>query len=130
MLNNPIDVINEIKRVLSEVIEENNLEYLNFNIEDLFIIYSINLCDILLNYYPGATIVLKKDYNICGVLIQGCVYTSKGIENINDFSIADSEEINFIKKNFNKLSDYVMSLMKEKLENNYNNSYLLRNYNK
>lgn len=100
---------------MAEVISENNFKYLDVNLDDLFIVYSADLCSILLNYFPGGTIMMNKNYRLCGIMIQGIIYTSKGIVDTNDYVVANEQEIGYIQKSFNQLSDYVLTKLSEKL---------------
>ena len=128
-MENPINVIEKIKTKMSEVIIENDLKYLDFDIDDLFSVYSADFCNILLDYYPGATIMMHKNFKSCAVLIQGVVYTAKGISDPRYYFAAGSEEINFIQKSFRQLSDDIILLLKDKIKadnNNYNSMYILR----
>ena len=125
-MENPVKVIEKIKNNMSEIIIENNLNYLDINIDDLLILYSADLCSILLDYFPGATIMMTKNFKCCAIMIQGVIYNSKGIVDSKNYFIAGPEEINFIQKSFNQLSDSVMMLLKEKNKNSCGNSYILR----
>lgn len=115
ILNEPIEIIKLIKEKMSEVIIENNYKYLNGNIDNLFIVYSADLCGILLNYYPDATIMMNKNYRVCGIMIEGVIYTSNGIADEKDYIIAGPQEIGFIQKGFNQLSDCVLIKLNEKI---------------
>lgn len=130
-MNDPIEIIKLIKEKMAEVISENNFKYLDVNLDDLFVVYSADLCSILLNYFPGGTIMINKNYRLCGVMIEGIVYTSKGVADINDYKIANEQEIGYIQKSFNQLSDYVLRKLNKKLCNIDNTkikgiSYVLR----
>lgn len=114
-LNEPIEIIKLIKEKMTEVIIENDYKYLNGNIDNLFIVYSADLCGILLNYYPDATIMMNKNYRVCGIMIEGVIYTSNGIADEKDYIIARHQEIGFIQKSFNHLSDCVLVKLNEKL---------------
>ena len=116
-MNDPIEIIKIIKEKMSEVISENNFKYLDVNLDDLFVVYSADLCNILLNYFPDGKIMMNKNYRLCGIMIEGIVYTSKGVADINDYIAANEQEIGYIQKSFNQLSDYVLRKLNEKLCN-------------
>ena len=59
--------------------------------------------------------MINKNYRLCGVMIEGIVYTSKGIVDVNDYVVANEQEIGYIQKSFNQLSDYVLTKLSEKL---------------
>lgn len=114
-MNNPLDLIEKIKSDLSEVIYENNLEYLDVNVDDILKFYSADLVGILINFYPGATIMMHKFYKNCAVLINGKVYNGAGEVEKSDYHIAVEEEIGFIRKSFPEMSDFVMGKLSEKV---------------
>lgn len=114
-MESPIEKIEFIKEKMMEVISENNLGYLNANLDDLFNVYSTDLCDILLNYFPGATIMMNKNFRCCAIMIQGTIYNSYGIVNSSDYFVAKKEEIEFIRKSLPQISDVVMNELNEKL---------------
>lgn len=118
ILNSPIEIIENVKNKMSEVVNENNLKHLDVDMGDLFIAYSADLCSILLNRFPGSTIMMHKGYKSCGIMIQGVIYTSRGITDPNDFFVAGQQEIGFIQKSFNQLSDYELTLLNDKLYGN------------
>ena len=75
-----ICLIENIKNKLEEVIKENDIKYLDdVDINDLLVLYSADLCNILLNFYPGATIMMNKSYKTCAILINGVLYNGYGI---------------------------------------------------
>lgn len=102
---------------MAEVISENNFKYLDVNLDDLFVVYSADLCNILLNYFPDGKIMMNKNYRLCGIMIEGIVYTSKGVADINDYIAANEQEIGYIQKSFNQLSNSVLMKLSEKLFN-------------
>lgn len=114
-MNSPIEIIENVKNKMSEVINENDLKSIDVDMDDLFIVYSADLCSILLNYFPGATVMMNKNYRSCATMIQGVIYTSKGITSPSDFFVAGEQEIGFIQKSFNQLSDYELTLLNNKL---------------
>lgn len=130
ILNDPMEIIEKVKNKMSNIIIENKIKYLDINLDDLFNIYSADLCTILLNYFPGATIMMHKNYSSCAIMIQGIVYTSNGVVNKEDYFIAGQEELSIIKKSFNQLSEYIIELLykelKEEIKNNEDLSYTLR----
>ncbi len=108
ILQDPIIVIEDIKKALENVIESEDIKYL-FNIDttELLTLYSSDFCSILLAFYPSATIMLNKNFKTCALMIRGKVYNAKGLVERKNYFIADDEEINFIKFSLPKLSDYV-----------------------
>lgn len=132
-MTDPIEVIDKIKKSLEEVIDENNLDYLNNSIDDIFMYYSSDLVSLLLKYYPGSTVMMHKFFKSCAVMINGNVYNSYGICDRHDYHVAMTEEINYIKKSFPNMSDIAMNSLLEKLNGidieNKGNSYTLRKNN-
>lgn len=128
-----ICVIENIKNKLEEVIKENDIKYLDdININDLLVLYSADLCNILLNFYPGATIMMNKSYKTCAILINGVVYNGYGICSLKDYFMAKEEDIMFISKSFPKLSDGVLDELNKKIysDKSHNNfSLVLRKNN-
>lgn len=114
-LKDPIYVIEEVKKALSELIINEDIKYLkDISPSDLFRLYSADLCTILLNYFPGATVMMNKNFRECALMIQGVIYNSKGTCDPRYYFAAGNEEINFIKMSFPKLSDDVFDKL-----NNY-----------
>jgi len=112
-----LKVIERIKNDMDDVILENDLKYLNGDITTLFRVYSADFCAILSSFFPGATIMVDKSYRNCAVLINGFIYDATGVrKDVNNFHVANSEEIGFIQKSFNQLSDDVIGKLMEKLE--------------
>ena len=108
-LNDPIKMIEMIKESMQEIMKENNLtEFLGFNMEDLFKVYSSDFCEILLYYFPEATLLMKNNYLECGVLIEDLVYDSSGVANKLEYTKATAEDIRFISRSFNHLSGFVL----------------------
>lgn len=114
-MNKPLDLIEKIKSDLSEVIYENNLGYLSGNIDDILKLYSADLVGILINFYPGATIMMHKFYRSCAILINGKVYNGVGEVEKSDYHIATEEEIGFIRKSFPEMSGFVLGKLSEKV---------------
>lgn len=105
-----------MKVSLHDVIEENDLNYLKEDPEILLNLYSADFCSILLSYFPGATIMMNKSYRSCALLINGNIYTASGImKDVNDYFVAGEENIDFIKKSFNQMSDEVLKKFVERL---------------
>lgn len=127
-LKDPIYVIEDIKKALCELIVNEEIKYLkDISATDIFRLYSADFCTILLNYFPGATVMMNKNFRECAIMIQGVIYNSKGVCDSRYYFAAGSEEIKFIKMSFPKLSDDVF----DKLNNNLFNeekplSYHLR----
>ena len=129
----PLELIQKIKECLSEVIEENNLSYLNHSIDDILGYYSSDLASILIKYYPGSTVMMHKFYRDCALMINGIVYNFNGICDRYDYHVAMEEEINYIRKSFPNMSDLAMNSLLEKLYGinieNKGTSYTLRKNN-
>ena len=62
---------------------------------------------ILLKFYPSATVMINNNYLNCALLINGKLYNSSGIIDINDYHIANNEELNYIRLSFNELSEVI-----------------------
>ena len=122
----PLVLIDIIKMTLKEVLEENNLTYNELDMESILSIYSYNLVKILINYYPGATIMMNKNYKECAVLIQGVIYNGYGIANRSDYFIAGKEELNYIKNSFKKISDLTASKLNQKFTDGGNKKLLYK----
>ena len=128
-LNDPIKMIEMIKESMQEIMKENNLtEFLGFNMEDLFKVYSSDFCEILLYYFPEATLLMKNNYLECGVLIEDLVYDSSGVANKLEYTKATAEDIRFISRSFKHLSFYVFEMLLQKVNDKLlnNNVYVLR----
>lgn len=107
-MENPIQIIEKIKNSLEDILIEENIDYLGKNTNDILNVYSADFCGIMLQYFPGATIMMNKSFKKCSIMIQGVIYDSYGIVNPKDYFIAKEEEINFIQKSFNHLSDSII----------------------
>lgn len=128
-MNNPVKLIEAIKESMQEIMKENNLtEFLGFNMEDLFKVYSSDFCEILLYYFPEATLLMKNNYLECGVLIEDLVYDSSGVANKLEYTKATAEDIRFISRSFNHLSSFVFEKLIQKVNNRLlnNHVYVLR----
>lgn len=118
-MESPLDIIERIKNSMEDIIIDNDLRYLAGDITDVFLVYSADFCGILLGFFPSATIMMNSNYRSCAILINGVIYDSSGIRNdVNNFHVADNQEIGFIQKSFNQLSDDVIGKLMEKLEDN------------
>lgn len=128
-LNDPIKMIEMIKESMQEIMKENNLtEFLGFNMEDLFKVYSSDFCEILLYYFPEATLLMKNNYLECGVLIEDLVYDSSGVANKLEYIKANMEDIRFISRSFKHLSSFVFEKLMQKVNDKLlnNHVYVLR----
>lgn len=128
-LNDPIKMIETIKESMQEIIEENNLtEFFGFSMEDLFKVYSSDLCEILLYYFPGSNIMIKNNYLECAVLIDDLVYDSNGVANKLEYTKASLEDIRFISRSFKHLSSFVFEKLMQKVNDKLlnNHVYVLR----
>ena len=114
-MDEPLGLINKIKIVLKDVMEENNINSKEADIDNILNMYSYNLVKILLQYFPGATIMMDKFYRNCAILINGKVYNAYGLIGNYDYHIASEEEIIYIKNFFPKMSEDVMEKLTLKL---------------
>lgn len=122
-------MIETIKESMKEIIEENNLtEYLGLSMEDLFRVYSSDFCEILLYYFPEATLMMKNNYLECSVLKDDLVYDSSGVANQLEYTKATAEDIRFISRSFKHLSFYVFEMLLQKVNDKLlnNHVYVLR----
>ncbi len=124
----PIKLIGFVKAALADIILKDELKYLkSINSTDLMRIYSADLCGILMSYFPGATIMINSSYKTCATLINGLVYDSSGIRHdLNNFHIANKEEIIFIEKSYNKLPEDIINKIYDYYLNVDENHYVLR----
>lgn len=127
-MNEVILTIDEINSILEDIILENNISYLGSNTRDILSVYSFDFCDIMIHYYPGATVMIDNDLRKCGVMINNLIYDSYGISN-KRYHVANEEEINYMRKGMPKLSSYIVSKIYEcvKESNNKIKAYNLRN---
>ena len=128
-MNDPVKLIEAIKESMQEIIEENNLtEFFGFSMENLFKVYSSDFCEILLYYFPEATLMMKNNYLECAVLIDDLVYDSSGVANKLEYTKATAEDIRFISRSFKHLSFYVFEMLLQKVNNKLlnNHVYVLR----
>lgn len=114
-MENPIEVIEKIKSALEDVIIENNIHYLKDDVTTLLHLYSADLCGIMLKFFPGATVMMERNFRKCALMIQGKVYDASGLINRSNYHIAEEYEIGFIRKTFHQLSDDVMFKLMNKL---------------
>lgn len=129
-MENPLDIIEKTKATLKEIIEENNITYLSNDMTYLLRLYSADLCNILLKYFPDAIIMINKSYNNCALMIQGEIYDSSGIsDKKQDFIVAQAQDILFIKKSFFQLSEDLLNELAKRVydkNENFKNTYVLR----
>lgn len=128
-LNEPLKLIETIKGTMQEIIEENNLtEFFGFSMEDLFRVYSSDFCEILLYYFPEATLMMKNNYLECAVLKDDLVYDSSGVANKLEYIKSNMEDIRFISRSFKHLSSFVFEMLLQKVNNKLlnNHVYVLR----
>lgn len=114
-MENPIEVIKMVKSALEDVIIENNIRYLEGDITTLLHLYSADLCGIMLKFFPGATVMMERNFRKCALMVQGKVYDASGLTSRSDYHIAEDYEIGFIRKTFQQLSDDVMFKLMNKL---------------
>lgn len=100
---NPLMVIDKLNDILKNLLKEEKIS----NYDDLLKYYSADYCMILLKFYPSATVMINNNYLSCALLINGKLYNSSGIIDINDYHIANNEELNYIRLSFNELSEVV-----------------------
>lgn len=117
-LNDINSIIEKIKVSLYEVVEENNLGYMQSDPEVLLNLYCADFCGILLSYFPGATVMMNKNYRNCALLINGKIYTASGIsKDVNDYFVAGEQEKGCIQKSFHQMSQIIIEKLLEKLSN-------------
>lgn len=126
-MNEVILTIDEINCILEDIILEDSISYLGSNTRDILSVYSSDFCDIMMHYYPGATVMIDNDLRKCGIMINNLIYDSYGISN-KRYHVANEEEINYIRKGMPKLSSYVASKIYDHLNstNKKDNAYTLR----
>ena len=126
-MNEVILTIDEINCILEDIILEDNISYLGSNTRDILSVYSSDFCDIMMHYYPGATVMIDNDLRKCGIMINNLIYDSYGISN-KRYHVANEEEINYIRKGMPKLSSYVASKIHDHINstNKKDNTYTLR----
>lgn len=127
-MNEVILTIDEINSILEDIILENNISYLGSNTRDILSVYGFDFCDIMMHYYPGATVMIDNDLRKCGIMINNLIYDSYGISN-KRYHVANEEEINYIRKGMPKLSSYVASKIYECIKGSDKKikAYTLRN---
>ncbi len=114
-MKNPIEVIEKINDCINDVLLEENITYLGEKSEDILNIYSADFCGLMLKFFPGATIMMHKNFRKCAILIRGVVYDSYGICDRRNYFIANQEEINFIQKSFKQISNDLLWRLTEKI---------------
>lgn len=124
----PIDIINSLKKIIKEEILKNPSDVLA---TEFLSIYSADLCSILFLYYPLSDILINKNYLECALLIDGKVYGARGVCDINDYKLANYEDINYIVKSFKHMSYYMLEKIMNSFDSKINmeeKSYVLRKY--
>ena len=124
----PIDIINSLKKIIKEEILKNPSDVLA---TEFLSIYSADLCSILFLYYPLSDILINKNYLECALLIDGKVYGARGVYDINDYKLANYEDINYIVKSFKHMSYYMLEKIMNSFDSKINmeeKSYVLRKY--
>ena len=127
-LDLPIDIINSLKKIIKEEILKNPSDVLA---TEFLSIYSADLCSILFLYYPLSDILINKNYLECALLIDGKVYGARGVYDINDYKLANYEDINYIVKSFKHMSYYMLEKIMNSFDSKINmeeKSYVLRKY--
>ncbi len=129
-MQNPLVVIEKIKNAMDKLSKEDEfLSKLNADSKTLLNLYSADFVGIMLKYYPGATVMMHRNYHKCAIMIASKVYDSNGITKKGDYHIAEEYEMDYIRKTFNMLSyKILLKLLKELLleENEYRDCYTLR----
>ena len=123
---NPLIVINKINVCLDKVIKNKNI---NNDASDIFLYYSKDFCLLLSKFYPASTIMIDKTYKKCALLINGVLYNSKGIVDIDNYKIANEEELNYIRLGLNELTEELYNMLYIMLEDDYidaKSAYVLR----
>ena len=126
-MNEVILTIDEINCILEDIILEDNISYLGGNTRDILSVYSSDFCNIMMLYYPDATVMIDNDLRKCGIMINNLIYDSYGISN-KRYHVANKEEINYIRKGMPKLSSYVASKIYDHINSTSkkDNAYTLR----
>lgn len=109
---NPINTINIMNNVLQDILNEKGI---NMDSKEVFKIYCKDFCSILKRYYPSSTIMIKKDFRLCALLIDGRVYNSFGEDILYLYRIADYNDINYINYTFKSMSKDTMSKFNKKI---------------
>lgn len=115
MMETPLAIIEKTKVYLKEAIEEKELEYLDCDLTFLLRLYSADLCGILLDHFPGATIMINKNRCGCATMIQGKVYNASGIVDKDNYIVANAQDILYIKRSLPQLPTEVMNSLVDKL---------------
>lgn len=94
--------------VLLNVIKINEMlyDYFGYDVYDMFLNgYCLEYYEILKILYPEGKLVIEKESNHCGCMINGDIYDVTGVRNRDSFFIADENDINFIYSFYNKFDD-------------------------
>lgn len=123
---NPLERINMINACLDKILENKNYDK---DASDIFLYYSKDFCLLLSLFYPSSTIMIDKTYKRCALLINGVLYNSKGIIDMDEYKIANVEDLNYIRLGLSELSDELFNMIYMMLDDNYieeKTSYALR----
>lgn len=116
-MNNPMNKINEVKEIVEDIVLDKKMKnYYCDNIENLLKCYSADFCDIMLNYYPGASIMMDNNFRNCAILIRNNLYNASGLINRANYFLITEEELNYIRKGMPHLSDTLMDEVQNKIE--------------
>lgn len=110
----PLLIIDEIKKELEGIIKESNLKYVG-KIDDALKLYSADICKILFDYYPSASIMMHKFYKSCAILINNKAYNGEGLVSIYDYHLATMEEVNYIKKSLPHMSSCIFDELNKRI---------------
>ena len=96
-----LDVFLNIIKI-NQVLED----YFKCNIYDLFLnCYCLDYYRILTSIYPDGVLVLEKNKEHCACMINEVIYDVSGIRDVNDFVLANENDINFVYSFYNRLSN-------------------------
>lgn len=113
---NPLERINMINACLDKILENKNYDK---DASDIFLYYSKDFCLLLSLFYPSSTIMIDKTYKRCALLINGTIYNSKGIIDMDEYKIANVEDLNYIRLGLSELSDELFNMIYIMLDDNY-----------
>lgn len=110
--------------VINDIIKINELlaSYFNSDIYDMFLDgYCLEYADILHMKYPESKMVIHKEKDHVGVLINGNIYDVSGIRNKDEFTYLSEIEEGYVRSFYKKFSSYdkinIYNLLNEKEKN-------------
>ena len=110
--------------VINDIIKINELlaSYFNSDIYDMFLDgYCLEYADILHMKYPESKMVIHKEKDHVGVLINGNIYDVSGIRNKDEFTYLSKIEEGYVRSFYKKFSSHdkinIYNLLNEKEKN-------------